>query len=350
VSEIKEVQEVVGVRQDGIWGPKTVEAVYVWQGLRCMEQDGKVGPNTLAAVETELSGREEPTNPNIPVPTLTSPLHGIWCDDRRSIIQETYWDVLDDHGVNSVALMIEGHNEKWNPWYSTEDIEKIVTFADKRRMYVGVTDWPYPNERWMLDMHATLRPWFEQFPLSFYESDLEGNWLAKRVKGFAHIDAAGDQLVDTKRSVVEGTNARVECTTFTAHTENGRAADVAPYMDRIFAQAYGVRHRRKKNIQNGRYDLSWLVPWSHTYGPGNMVKHTLDRSLQVPGVPSKVKLCCGLPAYDQKWPGHTAQEAMESSYNAALAYQPSEVRWWSFKWVFGRFATSYGKPFFMSIR
>ena len=56
-----------------------------------------------------------------------------------------------------------------------------------------------------------------------------------------------------------------------------------------------------------------------------------------------------LAAYDQKWPGKTAESAMRAAYDTALLYNPAEIRWWSFKWVFGRFATSYGRKFFKSI-
>jgi hypothetical protein len=268
-------------------------------------------------------------------------------DSPRSARKEETWDELVEYGITSVALMFEGHNEKYNPFYSYDDVEKICGYAKDRGMVVGVTDWPWPNNTWMDDMYAYTRRMFDPndlaFPLVFHESDVEGNWLPKRVKDFDNLDLAGDRLVVVKTAVVEGTIARRETTSFTSHTENGRAADVAPHMDAVFNQAYGVRSRKKRD------GTSWLIPWKHTYGPGNMVRHTLDRSLQIPGMNDTVRLGAGLAAYDQKWPGHSAKEAMTVSYNSALIYRPFEVRWWSYKWLFGHVATSYGRPFLTSV-
>ena len=194
-------------------------------------------------------------------------------------------------------------------------------------------------------------PMFDRFPLAFSESDLEGNWLRSRVKGFPNIDKAGDALVEAKlRIVAKRPGSRFETTTYTAHAENGSGADVAPHAHRVFGQAYSVRERNKRNPETGKYDVPWDVPWDHTYGPAKMQKHTLDKSLEIPGIEDGVPdLGCGLAAYDQKWPGRMAEEAMRVAYDAALLYNPAEIRWWSFKWVFGRFATAYGRKFFKSI-
>lgn len=336
------IQDELGVEVDGLWGPKTVEAIERFQGQYGLAVDGKFGPKT-EEVFHEVFTDDGPDFPNANV----RPVLGLWMDSPKDAKKEQTWSVMRDHGITSVALMVEGHNEKWNPWYDAKDIERICEFAANRGMVVGVTDWPYPNPVWLQDAFRTLRPWFDPkahgFPLDFYESDVEGNWRPKKVRVFGNLDMAGDELVNLKKGVVAGSNARIESTTFTAHTENGRAADVAPHMDRLFAQAYAVRGRKKQNGEK------WLIPWNHTYGPGNMVKHTLDRTLQVPGVLEKVEMGCGLAAYDQKWPDHTAGEAMMKSFTAACLYGPKEIRWWSYKWLFGHVATSYGASFIKSV-
>ena len=346
-SSVVLIQALVGVEEDGAWGPKTVEAVAGWQRRRGLYADGKVGEDTWRALQTECVLEREPAHHG------QKPVHGIWVDDPRRIAQPKYWDEMQEHGISSIALMFEGMNEKFNPFYSYDSVEAICKLALERNMQVGITDWPWPNERWMNDMYAHTRRMFDRddlgFPLSFHESDVEGNWKPKNVKDFINIDKAGNRLVDVKSAVVEGTYARMETTSFTSHTENGRAADVAPHMDAVFNQAYAVRSRNRKG-KDGKNE-PWLIPWSHTYGPGNMVKHTLDRSLQIPNIKEDggPMLGAGLAAYDQKWPGHSGQEAMLKSYEAALIFGVVEVRWWSFKWIFGKYAKAYGKSFLKSV-
>jgi hypothetical protein len=349
--QVRCIQMVVGAKEDGIWGPRTVQSIADWQESRALPVDGMVHDQIWKLV---LGEKTSEVDPEPPIPKCDSPILGIWCDDTRMIQKPESWDELLEHGITSVALMYEGHNEKFNPFYSYDAIEKICRLAKDRNMVVGLTDWPWPTKQWMEDAERVLRRMFDPddmaLPLAFYESDVEGNWLPPKVKGFANIDKAGDELVKMKTRVVTGTTARRETTSFTAHTENGRQADVAPWMDAVFNQAYAVRNRAKKDPKTGKYNLNWPIPWDHTYGPGNMVKHTLDRSLQIPGIDDgEPKLGAGLAAYDQSWPGHTAVEAMTKSYDAAVGYGVFEIRWWSYKWIFGRHSTGYGRKFLKSI-
>jgi hypothetical protein len=61
-SEIKLTQKTVGATVDGIWGPETVQKVADWQPTRQLTPDGKVGPETWAAITAawELKPTEPP--------------------------------------------------------------------------------------------------------------------------------------------------------------------------------------------------------------------------------------------------------------------------------------------------
>jgi hypothetical protein len=59
-SQIKKIQEIVGVDADGLIGPNTVRAIAAWQQGRGLDADGKVGPSTYRAM----------TQPSTPMPEV----------------------------------------------------------------------------------------------------------------------------------------------------------------------------------------------------------------------------------------------------------------------------------------
>lgn len=59
--KVKEIQEVVGAKADGDFGPGTEAAVKKWQAAHGLTADGVVGPATLAKMDlldTDLTGKE----------------------------------------------------------------------------------------------------------------------------------------------------------------------------------------------------------------------------------------------------------------------------------------------------
>lgn len=59
---VKDVQEIVGVSADGIFGAGTAEAVKKWQAANGLSADGLVGKGTLAAMglsDTDATGQED---------------------------------------------------------------------------------------------------------------------------------------------------------------------------------------------------------------------------------------------------------------------------------------------------
>lgn len=47
----------------------------------------------------------------------------------------------------------------------------------------------------------------------------------------------------------------------------------------------------------------------------------------------KVQVGCGLAAYDQQWPGHSTDEAMQVAWDQAIALGCTEIRFWSSEWL-----------------
>jgi len=54
-----------------------------------------------------------------------------------------------------------------------------------------------------------------------------------------------------------------------------------------------------------------------------------------------IQIGCGLAAYDQTWPGHSPEEAMQKAWDQALEEGCTEIRYWSSEWLINE-TFSYG--------
>lgn len=276
----------------------------------------------------------------------------LWIDEpRRHVLNEGYFRELNDQGIGSIAIMIDESDRQWKSMWSIQDIEEAHRLADPYAIEVILTIWPYPSRQWMKEAFVDLNTMCEAGPVAAVEADLEFNWKSKYVDGFmavpsgmSRLELAGQEYVERLDELVEQYQIRKEMTTFTSHTENGRAATVAPHMDCLLVQAYATRHRPMG------LGTKVEISWDHTYGPGHMQKHTFDRTMLVPGVREKeVEVGYGHALWDQTWPGHTPLEAMVKSFDAAISHPVgvTRVRCWSSKW---RKRNSYATKFLMLLQ
>ena len=268
---------------------------------------------------------------------MTEPRLGMWLDDPASDIKKkSFWATLKQHGIHTAAIMLEGLGNGFDPKFSIADLRTIGAHALAFDMEIVLTCWPQPTKKYLDEFAADIGPYLEACGASGLECDLESNWTTRQVAGFANLDKAGDYLVSVLDMIKGKHDVRIEATTFTEHTENSGKADVAPHADRLLPQAYSVRNRS-----------SGVISWDGPYGPGAMQVRTLDRALQVPG---EQKLSCGLAAYDQEWPGKTGEQAMQVAYEAALKYNPVEIRLWSSKWVIGIKRNGYASRWLLGLQ
>lgn len=272
---------------------------------------------------------------------MTTPRHGIWIDDPvRDVLKDEFWDKMVAHRLSTGAIMLEGLGDGFNPSYGVETLQKIKALALPRDIEIILTTWPEPSQKYMKDFEGKIEPLLFAAGAAGLEFDLEGNWLPGKVLGYPSLDKAGDAFVAMFQRVSARLDVRTECTTYPFHTENTKTADVAPHCDRLLPQAYSVSERAGKP-----------VAWDSGYGPGKMQVLTMDRAKTVRGVgtTSGPLLSCGLAAYEQRFAGHAPDEAMRVAYDAACAYEPVEVRWWSSKHVFGIMANPYASRFLKSL-
>lgn len=262
---------------------------------------------------------------------------GMWLDDPASDIKKApFWNELKRHGITTAAIMLEGVGNGFDPKFTIADLQKIGQLARERDIEIVLTCWPQPNKSYLDEFEAEIGKYLVACGAAGLECDLESNWTTRQVVGFPNLDKAGDYLVAILQRVSAAHDVRIEATTFTGHAENSERADVASHVHRLLPQAYSVRNRTEGEIE-----------WDGRLGPGKMQVLTLDNALKVPG---DQKLSCGLAAYDQVFPGHTGEEAMQVAYEAALKYKPEEIRLWSSKWVIGVKKNGYASRWLLGLK
>lgn len=269
------------------------------------------------------------------------PSLGVWIDDpAKDVKTAKYWNTVQDHGFTTAAIMLETSGAGFDPKYDIKTLETIKKLALQRDIEIVLTIWPDPSKKYMEEFEQKIGDYLSASGAAGLEFDCESNWLKNNVVGYNTLDEAGDDFVKLFTRVSEKHDVRTELTTYPYHAENSRTADVAPHCNRLLPQAYSVRSRGEGSVE-----------WDDRLGPGNMQKLTIDRALQVSGVGSfsGPLVCCGLAAYDQVWPGKLGEDAMMAAYQAAVAYNPLEIRFWSSKWIFGIKSNGYASKFIMRI-
>ncbi len=262
---------------------------------------------------------------------------GMWIDGPAGDIKKVkLWDDLKKHGIQTAAIMMEGTALGFDAKFTVAEMKKIGDMARERDIELVLTLWPDAKKAYLDEIEAELPAYIEASGCAGIEVDLEGNWKQKQVVGFPNLDKAGDRLVEILQAFRTKYDVRIEVTTFPGHAENTNRADVGNHADRLLPQAYSVVNR----------DVG-VIPWEGSrYSPGAMQKYTLDLAKTV----GAKKISCGIAAYDQSFPGHKGEEAMQVAYDAAVAYGVEEVRLWSSKWVLGVKKNGYASRWLLGLK
>lgn len=260
---------------------------------------------------------------------------GIWVDDPPVLVRTpAFWRSLQEHGLTFASLMIESSASGLDLSYTPEALAALSELAADHGVSLVLTVWPEPKQSYLTVLNAKINGLLDAARAIGLECDLESNWTTKNLAGYPSLDAAGDALVVVLDRVRADHGPRTLVTTFPLHVENSARADVTGHVSIAMPQAYSVRTRSTGE-----------VAWDAPLGPGNAQRLTLDLTKKIQGP----RLGAGLAAYDQTWPGHTPQEAMQIAYDAAMAYDPVMLAWWSSKWVLGVKANGYASRFLKSL-
>lgn len=258
---------------------------------------------------------------------------GVWIDCPLTQVDEAYAQRLRDLGITEGAIMVNQSNTRASdePWRLLAPETTIVRAARALRgagIEVVLTCWPRPAGAQLAMLHEDMKTLMRETKANAIEVDVEANWHPRYLekRAYADMKVASKALATVLRDCAAG--ARVELNTFPLHHENSAGAYLAPLCDVLVPQAYSVCERDGKKI-----------PWDHEYGPGRMQRLAMSRARET-GCPS---ITLGLAAYEQRFEGHTHEEAMAEAVRAARELGVTRVRYWSSKWIVGRRGQSWAR-------
>ncbi|HSR67309.1 MAG TPA: peptidoglycan-binding domain-containing protein [Acidobacteriota bacterium] len=331
--EVEFIQRTVGSEADGLWGSLTVKAIWRWQKDHDIPPDGKVWRNDAGNTWPRIkqAGAEEE--------------HGIfrvglWIDDPPSrVLEAGFADALQEIGATSAAIMVNASNTRtsdppWKPLWSSGQLVRAAELLRQRNIELILTAWPRPSASQIGEMRPALAELLDATGAEALELDAEGNWRSRFLEGFASMQEAGQALAGELRALLPP-GGRLELTTYPFHSEFTSSAALSPHMDVLLPQAYSV-FRADDDATH----------WGEQLAPGNMQRLAIERARSVSGP----AVACGLAAYFQdRYPGHSAQDSMSSALQAVSADGVSEIRYWSSKWTIGHMKNAYAEAFLRGI-
>jgi len=270
-------------------------------------------------------------------------IFGTWVDDSAKMVTSAdFWDRLVDAGYKTAALMLDTSYSDWDPRYSIAQLKTISKLAvvDRDVELVG-TFWPAPHPQILQDMYEGLDRCLGEMGAAGVEPDIEGLMRARVAKEMGwNIRDAKLRLVEILWELKDKYDLRVEVTTHPSHPEAQEGAIVSSddVVDRNVWQLYSSRH-------------DWhgeLVSWNGRYGPYGRQVDT--KRLAELSTKWGKKYSFGQAAWDQKWPGHTVEEAMTIPHEGYMAYHPEEIRDWASGRPIGRFRNDAFNPQILEAR
>jgi hypothetical protein len=264
----------------------------------------------------------------MPDQPLKLPCLELWVDDPPILVKTAaYWARLRELGVQTAALMVDTTETGFDLVYGPRDLETIANLARQYDIALAATMWPEPDMA-KIDKACEMLD-RDVLPLGFValENDAEHNWRTDKVVGFESLDGAAAYLAGRQRDLCLKHDLRLEMTTHTGHREAGPRAVLARLVDRCYYQLYST-----ESDWQGR-----AVVWSGPRGPGRLQREFLEKvRLAIPELADgRVGLAAGLAFYDQKWPSHTVEEALDAAVAPLTAPDILAIRAWSSKWAAG---------------
>lgn len=251
---------------------------------------------------------------------------GIWVDDRpQLVLTDAYVAELQRLHVTVAAIMVDGnvlpdpHDPQWRPSWTESQLVEAARRLGAAGIDTVLTCWPVPDRAYIHTVCGEMGALIAASGAAGFEVDTEGLWVKANVTPpFGSLTEAGAYLAAAMRQAAP--HANLQLTTYPYHAELSTESTVAKYMDKVLPRAYSTDPGA-----DGK-----PMAWDGPLGPGAMQELAVRRARG-----TGVTVACGLAAYDQRFPGHTADDAMRTAFDRALALGCTEVRYWSSKWILG---------------
>jgi len=260
---------------------------------------------------------------------------GVWVDDAPKVVAtDAFMDRAEEVGYSTLAIMLDSSRSAWDPRYSLQQLREAGYLAvTNRDMEIVLTVWPTPHKGILDEMFADLDLMLDRSMASGLEVDLEGLWKTSKAREMGwNIDDASKYLLEGLSKLRERHDVRLEVTTHTGSLEATARARVAPHVDRVLWQVYSTRHNWRAEAVN----------WRDRYGPFGR-SADCDRLAELAKTWG-VKCSFGAAVWDQKWPGHRVEEALEVAFENMIIHEPTEIRDWSSGRTIGRFRDAGFNP------
>jgi peptidoglycan hydrolase-like protein with peptidoglycan-binding domain len=185
VIQIKAIQKVVGVLQDGNFGPVTKAAVKVWQGKHGLLKDGIVGPVTWKHMF-----------PTVVTPTPAADELGYFINRVWNPLQNISWTGLKAKGINTVYIRC-----------AEENLEAISAYLPAIKA-AGLKPYAWTWEGFTMTKQAVAKGWnicadIEGYDLSSHVAEIKAIQAATKAGGKTFILCTkaqgwdGDQIYST---------------------------------------------------------------------------------------------------------------------------------------------------------
>jgi hypothetical protein len=272
----------------------------------------------------------------------------VWVDDHpRMVCTPEYFDRAVEIGYDQLRIMVDSSDSSWDKRFSLDQLEEVCKLAVvERDLSIVVVHWPVPHLETIEDMIDDLSEMIAASGASAISAEIEGLMMehVARDLGWNILDAK-KYLFDMMLELKDKHDITAEITTHPSHPEAMEPDDnrpsrgfLASRVDRVMWQIYATRHDWKKN----------LVPWGGRYGPIGR-KSDVDRLTDL-SIRYGKRPCFGTAAWDQKWPGHTVEEALEVSSSILLEKNPDIVSDWMSGNTIGRFRNKGNNPKIIEFR
>lgn len=266
---------------------------------------------------------------------------GCWVDDALHSIDDKYIKKLKDANINSVCIMTNKSNTRkqdkpWELRTSKEEFIRLGNLFKNNGFMVTFTCWPQPNKN-QIDMLVKDMEEIVSSTSSELEIDSETNWDKKFLGGgFKTMKEAADYLNSEFAKIKLKHGTILSLTSYVYHSEFSDKALLSPHMDKLFCQAYSV-HKRDTGD----------VGFNDSLGPSKIQQTSYDRSVKTK---TKGIIAMGLPAYDQKFPNYSEDQAMRTALDKCVSLGIKHVRYWSSKFIIGGQKNGYSETFLKTLK